>query len=739
VRVAPTALFDSRGVLSGCLASELHSRARGSTHRSSGSNTKRNNSSRQRRRGAEHKGVEEGKEEEDEDPEARRVRWRVHHRPRVQVNLLTLFAEWDAAAAKGTGGAAVCLHYGQNEMPRCADRPAFTELVRRLGRQEAEVRADTYDPSEPDWMSGPFFLQAFVPAKDDLLYVTEFSAGSGPRDPRTLWSRQTSYSASYLPSASQSVARSRSRDSDPQQHQQKQHHEQHHAQQHGAEGDLGEDARVEAGATTPSGLPPIGDATRHALRRIVTELVEYFFRKHQVSIYSVTTSHVVDAATGDWVLLNVSDLCWGPSELASPRLVVQRPKEVAAAASKTGASSPPKPQTPVGGGGAAERAERPRTAPPAARVIRDAGEGGGAAAQGQAQVSPKRPAFKPSAGKPHELSANDLYLVVNPFAAPPRAGKTPKGAAEPEFFSNQLPERPLHNQLVPREGRSEELLLTAKKLAEARREIGFLAQKTATLEQYARSDESALRESDAKLRAWAAAERHLEKTRAQRDEALRTKIDDLEALVAAQRRELSDLTTRLAAAHDARAQAAQSQATAVKELERLRSTHEHLLKTISYNDCKEAHEIKAELEQQRALVALTEAEREAARRDQRISDEERRRVAIELERLNRFLGLVRAFLADTNTPGVGQEKKAGPEALPVPGTNNVRLVVKALVDGEFPQAAVDRLPAASVAAVAQARTLLRASTARIGPPSPGSPASSLSVATPPDRKPSYLF
>ena len=68
------------------------------------------------------------------------------------------------------------------------------------------------------------------------------------------------------------------------------------------------------------------------------------------------------------------------------------------------------------------------------------------------------------------------------FAAPPRAGKTPKGAAEPEFFSNQVPERPLHNQLVPREGRSAELLLTAKKLAEARREIGFLAQKTATLE-----------------------------------------------------------------------------------------------------------------------------------------------------------------------------------------------------------------------------------------------------------------
>ncbi len=52
---------------------------------------------------------------------------------------------------------------------------------------------------------------------------------------------------------------------------------------------MGDDARVEGGGATPSGPPPIWDATRHALRRIVTELVKYSFRKHQVSVYTVTT------------------------------------------------------------------------------------------------------------------------------------------------------------------------------------------------------------------------------------------------------------------------------------------------------------------------------------------------------------------------------------------------------------------------------------------------------------------
>ncbi|CAK9025512.1 unnamed protein product [Durusdinium trenchii] len=257
VRVAPTALFDDRGMIA--------QRIRSCPIRS-----------RRRRR---------------QLPKWQRHRWHVIRGDAATCNLLSLFADWRKRVPTLRLGDRVCIGSSKGQL-LCHDAQSFEKLIEQLGRQEAQVRADTYEPNDAaSFLRGPFFLQAYVEADEDLEFVVEFRRSTNVEATADTFRSRVHLQASAM------------RFSQP---------------QRGGN----DDADDRDGLFV---LPDSVDRVTHA--QLISEmqnLISYIATEHTRCIgeLSATWIRAVHGGEQRWILRHVCNLTWGPFEPSISQILV---------------------------------------------------------------------------------------------------------------------------------------------------------------------------------------------------------------------------------------------------------------------------------------------------------------------------------------------------------------------------------------------------------------------------------
>lgn len=555
-RIAPTALFDERGVLASWLQSK---------------SSVRNRASRTRSVLAKHL---------------------VVYRGREMTNLLCLLSEWEGQAQQRQLPA-VCLSTMPDSMPACLDAGRFQALVRTLAVHEAEVRADTVDSGSKSFVKGPFFVQAYVPAADDVQFFVTFRAA-----------RSLDEGHEYDFGASR---RSDTVMDDPR------------AQSEQSESDgvgVGETQRVEAGTEAE---------LRNELNQVVAHFEDQGTVLHMVSLYFVR-----DCNTGELVLTHAANLACGPMpELSS---VSQVQEEVTACM--------------------------------------------------EPQPTPQQDHHEEREEKMDALKSRPVRSSRQPW----KPSSTTPTRQQRRMGSPGVPEKPYHNAVVLRVHRTEEMLATSKKLAEARHDIARLEAKVSSLQRDVTHDEWRLKQADAVLRA-------SKQDNGKTVDILRDRTHDLERRQRAKdeaaqtlAHKNADLAERLEQETAKRRVATASATKAEKRLSQLTVRHEDLRGRYIVQDGADAVELRTAIERLSAALETAQREGQQSTKREEVLAETNTRLLRALEHHEAFSAQLFYYLCDPKCTGVEQPPNTGDFApLPQPSPSNVRVAVRALVDGGFSQ------------------------------------------------------